>query len=46
MVTAQLIFGMLADNYGWFGFQVNPISYSKVFGAALLLAGVFLMGRK
>lgn len=42
-VAAQMIFGLLLDHYGWLGFPQDSISWTKVSGALLLIAGVFLL---
>jgi transporter family-2 protein len=44
-VFGQLIASLLVDQFGWLGFQVQPISATKLVGAALLLGGVGLIVR-
>jgi bacterial/archaeal transporter family-2 protein len=44
-VFGQLIASLLVDQFGWLGFPVQPISATKLAGAALLLGGVGLIVR-
>ena len=44
-VFGQLIASLLVDQFGWLGFPVQPISPTKLAGAALLLGGVGLIVR-
>jgi transporter family-2 protein len=44
-VFGQLIASLLVDQFGWLGFPVQPISATKLVGAALLLGGVGLIVR-
>jgi transporter family-2 protein len=44
-VFGQLIASLLVDQFGWLGFAVQPISATKLAGAALLLGGVGLIVR-
>jgi bacterial/archaeal transporter family-2 protein len=44
-VFGQLIASLLVDQFGWLGFPVQPISATKLAGAALLLSGVGLIVR-
>jgi transporter family-2 protein len=44
-VLGQLIASLLVDQFGWLGFPLQPISPSKLAGAALLLGGVGLIVR-
>lgn len=39
-VFGQILMGLLIDNFGWFGSQVNPLTVSRVLGAACVLMGV------
>ncbi len=43
MVSAQVISGLIFSHYGWFAEQADPISYTKIGGALLLLAGTALV---
>jgi len=44
-VFGQLLASLLVDQFGWLGFPVQPISPTKLAGAALLLGGVGLIVR-
>jgi transporter family-2 protein len=44
-VFGQLLASLLVDQFGWLGFPLQPISLSKLAGAALLLGGVGLIVR-
>ena len=45
-IVSQLIAGLAMDHYGLFGMRGIPIDYKRMFGVALLLAGVFLICRR
>lgn len=42
-VAGQMGFSLLVDHYGWFGTPVQAISWSKVGGVALIVAGVWMV---
>ncbi len=42
-VLGQMLFSLAADHYGILGTQVRTASPSRMLGAALLIAGVFLI---
>ena len=42
-IAGQLGAGLLLDHYGAFSFPVHPISWGRVAGATLLVAGVALI---
>jgi transporter family-2 protein len=42
-VAGQLTASVLVDHFGWLGVEKQPVSASRVFGIALLAAGVFLV---
>jgi transporter family-2 protein len=44
-VFGQLLASLLVDEFGWLGFPTQPISLTKLAGAALLLGGVGLIVR-
>jgi transporter family-2 protein len=43
--TAQMTVRMVISHFGWFGSPVSPVQWSKLAGAALLMAGTVLMVR-
>ncbi len=45
-IVSQLTAGLVMDHYGLFGMRSMPIDYKRMFGVALLLAGVFLICRR
>lgn len=46
IVSGQLMMSVLMDHYGWLGIPVNPISWTKILGFVLLVAGVLLIRGK
>lgn len=42
-VLGQMVFSLTADHYGFLGTQVRTASPARLLGAALLVAGVFLI---
>jgi bacterial/archaeal transporter family-2 protein len=42
-VVGQMVFSLVADHYGFLGTQVRAASPARLLGAALLIAGVFLI---
>jgi len=45
VIAGQLLLAMVIDNFGWFGLTKYPVNWVRLLGAALLLAGVRLMGK-
>jgi transporter family-2 protein len=45
VVTGQLLFSVLADQYGWLGFEQHPASLWRYVGCALMMLGVTLISR-
>ena len=45
-LLGQLFMALLVDHFGWLGLPVNPISWTRLFGVALLGAGVWLVTRR
>jgi transporter family-2 protein len=45
VVTGQLLFAVVCDNFGWLGFAVHSINLWRVLGCALLVAGVALIAK-
>ncbi len=46
VVAGQILTSLLVDRFGWLGLPQHPLTPSRLAGAALLLAGVCLLGRK
>lgn len=44
-LLGQLTTALVIDHYGWLGLPVNPITWARVAGVALLGAGVWLISR-
>jgi transporter family-2 protein len=45
IVAGQMIASIALDHFGLVGYPVHPLSWSRVLGAALIMAGVFLIQR-
>ncbi len=45
-IVSQLIAGLVLDHYGVFGMRGIAMDFKRMFGVALLLAGVFLICRR
>jgi bacterial/archaeal transporter family-2 protein len=45
VVTGQLLFAVLADNYGWLGFAQHDASLWRGLGCALMIGGVTLIAK-
>ncbi len=46
LIAGQLIASLLLDHFGWVGFKTQPVSWTKIGGAAFLLLGVYLIVKK
>ncbi|HEU4603646.1 MAG TPA: DMT family transporter [Steroidobacteraceae bacterium] len=44
-LVGQIATALVLDHFGWIGFPHNPISMTRVAGAALLVCGVLLISR-
>lgn len=42
-ITGQLVAGLVADHFGWFGLAVREASLTRLAGAALLVLGAVLL---
>ena len=42
-LCGQILFSMIAANFGWFSLPVEPISIKKILGAMAMIAGIFLI---
>ena len=45
VVTGQIAFSVLVDNFGWFGFEQHDASLPRLAGCVLLVAGVALVSK-
>lgn len=45
VVTGQLLFAVVADNYGWLGFASHPATTWRVLGCLLMMGGVLLIAK-
>lgn len=46
VVAGQLITALLYDHFGLLGFKQSPATSTRIFGAALLIIGAYLVNRK
>jgi len=46
IVTGQIICAVLIDHFGWFNIAVNPISFTRIAGVVLMIAGVYFVMKK
>ena len=44
-LLGQLATALVVDHFGWLGLPVNPVTWSRLAGVALLGAGVWLVSR-
>ena len=44
-VTASLVASVILDNFGWMGFKLHPVSWPRMAGCALMIVGLWLIGR-
>lgn len=44
-VTASLATSIVLDNFGWIGFKVHPVSWPRLLGCGLMIAGLWLMAK-
>ncbi len=44
-VTASLITSVVLDNFGWIGFKVHPVSWPRIAGCGLMVAGLWMVGK-
>ena len=45
VVTGQIIFSVLIDHFGWFGFEQHSANLPRLLGSALLIGGVALCSK-
>ncbi|MDZ4839962.1 MAG: DMT family transporter [Bacteroidota bacterium] len=46
IVAGQILVSLVADHYGWFGFDVKPFNLNKGVSLGLLVACLYFMQRK
>lgn len=46
IVAGQLFTALLMDHFGILGMRMNPVSFQKIAGIALVVAGAYLVNRK
>lgn len=44
-ITASLAMSIVLDNYGWIGFKVHPVSWPRIAGCGLMVAGLWLVAK-
>jgi len=45
ILAGQIIFSVLLDHFGWFGFAQHPAGIARLAGCGLIIAGAFLVAR-
>lgn len=45
IVAGQVIIGLIADQFGWFGADVRPVDVTRVLGVGILLLGTWIVIR-
>jgi len=45
IVAGQLVFSVLLDHFGWFGFAQHPSGFARLAGCSLIIAGAFLVSK-
>ena len=43
VVASQLLFSLLFDHFGWLGFPIRQINWSRIVGAVLLISGLYFI---
>lgn len=44
-ITANILMSLAIDHYGWFGVRAHELSFARLAGAALMVAGIALIAR-
>jgi bacterial/archaeal transporter family-2 protein len=44
-ITANILMSLAIDKFGWFGMEVHPLNGWRIFGAALMVAGITLIAK-
>ena len=45
VVSGQIVFSVLVDNYGWFGFEQHDANWPRIAGCLLLIGGAGLVSK-
>ena len=45
LVTGQIVFSIVLDNFGWLGFEQHHASVGRIAGAVIMIAGLFLVAK-
>lgn len=45
VIAGQIVMALMLDHFGWLGFPRHPLNAMRLLGAALMIAGVFLVRR-
>lgn len=46
VIAGQLLFALVFDHFGLFGFKQSPINWGKIAGVLMLIGGAYLINRK
>lgn len=46
LIAGQLVSSLLFDHFGWLGFRIQPIDWTKIGGAICLMLGVYLITKR
>ena len=46
VIAGQLLFALVFDHFGLFGFKQSPINWGKIMGVLMLIGGAYLINRK
>ncbi len=46
VITGQLLFALVFDHFGLFGFKPSTINWQKLLGVLMLIGGAYLVNRK
>lgn len=45
VISGQIVFSVLVDNYGWFGFEQHSANWPRIAGCLLMVGGAGLVSR-
>ena len=45
LVTGQIIFSVILDNFGWLGFEQHTAKPGRIVGAAIMIVGLFFVAK-